>query len=191
MTTENPNGEFTDEKRIDFLFKVIGRFDHYINSTNTKASIIIAWNGILIGAILLKFDDVLRLYQGAKWSVALASVLLSLIGICGLASIFIVFSVVFPFLEKTSQTPTGRVLQSESMIFFGSVAAMGKDTYTARVKECTSSEILSDISDQAVILAIGLREKMERLRGSITAIKLSVVLIIALVVIKGLLTITV
>ena len=191
MTTNSPAGEYTDEKRIDFLFKVIGRYDHYINSTNTKASIVIAWNGILIGTVLLKFDEVLRLYQGARWSVTLASVLLSLIGICGLASIFFVFNVVFPFLEKTSQTPTGRVLQSESMIFFGSVAAMGKDTYTARVKDCTPSEVLSDISDQAVILAVGLIEKMERLRRSISAIKLSVLLIIALVVIKGLLSIIV
>src|SRR5947209_8017908 len=86
------------KEKIDYLFKIIGRYDFYINSTNTKASLVIAWNGVVIGTILLKFNDILVTYKSSHWAVITASVLLSLMGICSVISIALVFNVIFPFI---------------------------------------------------------------------------------------------
>ena len=102
--------------RIDFIFKVIGRYDFYINTTNTKGSLILAWNGLLIGWVLLKYDSILSLFPHPKAQI-FASIFLSLSTLAALFSNVIAFQVVFPFLQSSSQ-----YLEAKSLIFFGSVA---------------------------------------------------------------------
>ena len=165
------------EDKIDLVLKVIGRFDFYINSTNAKASLILAWNGVAVGAILLKYDAVLALYQKNSSVQVIAVFLLSLIGAFSVLSIGLVFKVVFPFLKATSKkTP------NESILFFGSVASMGAERYFEKLSKETSTEILSDLSDQAVILAQGVRDKMQVMQKSINAIYVQLFLLLGLVV---------
>lgn len=156
------------DERLDFVFKVIGRFDFYINSTNTKASLIIAWNGVVIGSIILKFNDVINSFPQNGLSAQLAGVLLFITGAFSLASISYVFRVVFPFLEPSDKTPTGEVLRSGSRLFFGDVAKMGSEGYASSVRE-SPEELLDDACDQAVILAKGLSDKMQRTQRSVWA----------------------
>lgn len=39
-----------EAQRIDFLWKVIARYDTYISATNTKASFLVALNSLVVGA---------------------------------------------------------------------------------------------------------------------------------------------
>jgi hypothetical protein len=163
--------------RIDLLLKVIGRFDFYINSTNTKASLILAWNGIVVGALLLKYDVILAQYKRNWFAWVAAASLLSLIGMFSVVSIGLVFKVVFPFLKSTSKTTEG-----ESILFFDSVASMGAEKYFDKVAHETSEEVLLDLADQAVILAKGAQHKMLTMQKSIRCIYLELLILAALVI---------
>jgi len=171
--------------KIDYLFKVINRFDFYINSTNTKASLIIAWNGVLIGTILLKYGEILSAFQPAGWPKAAAVALLSLLGACSLISNVFVLTVVFPFLRPSSKRETGRILENESMLFFGAVAAMGTEVYHKRVVDSDTGEILADLADQAATIAQGLQDKMQLIRKSLVAVGLGLVFIFCLLILKA------
>jgi hypothetical protein len=184
-TRDEENAQLKAKDKIDYLFKVINRFDFYINSTNTKASLIIAWNGVLIGTILLKYSEILSMFQPAGWAKVAAIVLLSLLGTCSLISNVFVLSVIFPFLKPSSKRATGRILQSESMLFFGAVAAMGAEDYHKRVVDSDAGEILADLADQAATIAQGLQDKMQLIRKSLVAVGLGLVCIFCLLILKA------
>lgn len=187
MTTSQENNSAVESQileKMDYIFKIVARYDTYINSTNTKASLVIAWNGVVIGTILLKYNDILKNYETTKWSLVVASTILTLMAICSVLSIALIFDVIFPFLKSTSRIPTGRVLTDESAIFFGSVAKLSAAEYQNQIRELTPRTLLSDLTDQAVILAQGLNRKMELIRKSILAIMGELLLVIALVILK-------
>lgn len=156
---------YTVKDKITLLFNVIGRFDFYINTTNAKASLILAWNGIVIGALLLKYKDILDLYFATEWLRRIVSLLLSAVGLCSAISTIMAFDVIVPFLKSSSKTPN-----SSSAIFFGSVRLMGSEEYFDKVSESSSEEILIDLTNEGVILAQGLHGKMRQLKRSIVAI---------------------
>lgn len=183
--SEKSTGDDAQQKeKVEYLFKIIGRYDTYINSTNAKASLVIAWNGVVIGTILLKYNDILSNYKPPDWAVVVASILLALMGICSVISIVLIFNVIFPFLKPTSRTPTGRVLIDESAVFFGSVAKLGADEYQKQISGLTSATLLADLTDQAVILAQGLNAKMQLIRKSILAIMAELLIIATLFILK-------
>lgn len=185
QANDKEKAEFKPKDKIDYLFKVINRFDFYINSTNTKASLILAWNGVLIGTVLLKYGEILSAFQPAGWSKGAAVVLLTLIGICSLVSNVFVLSVVFPFLRPSSKSTAGRILKSESTLFFGSVAATGSEGYHKRIVEIDAEEVLADLADQAATIAQGLQDKMQLIRKSLVTVGLGLVLILCLIILKA------
>ena len=185
QANDKEKAEFKPKDKIDYLFKVINRFDFYINSTNTKASLILAWNGVLIGAVLLKYGEILSAFQPAGWSKGAAVALLTLIGICSLISNVFVLNVVFPFLRPSSKATAGRILKSESMLFFGSVAAMGSEHYHKRIVDSDAEEVLADLADQAATIAQGLQDKMHLIRKSLIIVGLGLVFILCLLGLKA------
>ncbi len=60
--------------KFELIKKNIDRFDHYIGTTNAKSSIILAFNGIIIGAILLKYDIFIKLFEDLCWCLCVARV---------------------------------------------------------------------------------------------------------------------
>lgn len=177
--------ELTNVHRIDYLFKIIGRFDFYINSTNTKASLILAWNGIVFGTMLLKYDEIMKLYP-LNWPRNFAVGLFCLIGTASMVSNGFVFKVIFPFLLPTSDSKKKQerkqpMVPSEgSILFFGTVATMGREKFTKKVTSYTSQDYITDMSDQGVTLAKGLLQKMETLERSIQYIYIQLFLLACL-----------
>lgn len=167
--------DYPPASRIDFILKIINRYDTYITSTNAKASLIIAWNGVVIGAILLKYQEVINQFSSTPGMHALAASLLVICGITALVSNGLVFGVVFPFLTASRD---GR----GSLIYFGSVAKTDPQTYANEVRAASSAELIEDLAHQASTLATGLDKKMRRLQKSIWAIYLELVAIALLVI---------
>ena len=170
-------GDFKD--KIDYLFKVIGRFDFYINSTNTKGSLILAWNGLLIGSLIIKYDVILGLFSAHQTCRKGASVLLFCMALAAAISNVMAFRVVFPFLQSSSQ-----FIEPKSLVFFGSVARFGSAEYNAKIRDISKDEFAEDLSDQAVTLAKGLHTKMLLLQKSIIAIYCELISVVVLLVIK-------
>ena len=75
MQKETPERE---KEVMETLFRIIGRFDFYISSTNTKASLLLAWNSFVPGFLLLKYDAILGNFSTERWSFVIAISLLTM-----------------------------------------------------------------------------------------------------------------
>jgi len=166
--------------KITFIIDVIKRYDNYIISTNAKASLIIAFNSIILGTVLLKFGDIISFYNssGIRGAVGL---LLVLISASSLLSLFFVFSVVYPYFG--SKTDDGN--QQHSLVYFGSVSKISGQEYLNRLEICSIEGLIKDLTEQATILARGLNAKMLKMRHSIESITFSLVFILFLVILRA------
>lgn len=174
-----------DKTRIENTLKKIARFDFYINSTNTKASIIIAWNGIVIGTIFLKYHQVTSLYDLYIWSYYTANVFLVLIGVASVFSIVFVFDVIYPFLKEKDKQPKNEDNDTGSLFFFGSIARLSHKKYIEKEKKSSEKDVLEDVLEQSHILSKGLLGKMMKLQSSIISVKFQLFFIFIMVILKG------
>ncbi len=168
-----------NKDKIDMTLKKISRFDSYIISTNAKASIVIAWNGIVIGTILLKYHQITSLFDMFLIPYYLSIIIIFIIGISSIIAIAYVFQVVYPFLET-------KEIQDDdnSLFFFGAIAKMSYSSYREKEISSKEDEVLDDVLEQAHILAKGLNEKMHNLRHSINFIKCQLISICLLLIMK-------
>lgn len=166
------------DSKIAFIIDVIKRYDTYIISTNAKASLIIAFNSLIIGTVLLKFSVIMSFYNFADKYVV--GVLLFLISFTSLLSLFFVFSVVYPYLNNKNTDG----YQEDSLVFFGSVSKLESQDYLNRLNTCSTDDLVKDLTVQATILAKGLNSKMLGMRRSIIAITCSLIFILLIVILK-------
>lgn len=172
----------TGSFKNDLLWNAIRRFDHYIATTNTKSSVILAFDGLVIGSILLKFNTVTGLFVLSERGLIMASILLCLLGITSSLSLAYAFRVINPFLKS------GNVAGDyHSILFFGSVANLTKETYDKKIDELDEQKALTDLKNQAFVLASGLAMKMRDLRSGVSFVFVSIAVIIALFLLKGIL----
>ncbi|BCR05641.1 hypothetical protein DESUT3_27100 [Desulfuromonas versatilis] len=172
---KKPANDYPSSSRVELLVKIINRYDTYIVSTNAKASLIIAWNGIVIGSILLKYQEVIGQFSCMNRLSALVPILLVFCGFFALLSTGLIFGVVFPFL---TQSRDGKV----SLIFFGSVAEMKTEEYVNAMQSASVNDLIVDLAGQTSVLASGLNSKMKRLQRSIWAIYAELTIIAVLLI---------
>lgn len=165
----------TKKYKVSLLLDIIKRYDTYIVSTNAKASLIIAFNSLVLGTALLKFVDIIGFYSTPNLKAFVGFILL-VITASTLLSLFFVFKVVYPFFGNTSDNK----LQKSSLLYFGTVSNMSADEYMAEISKVSLDQIIEDLSAQATILAGGLQGKMLKMRHSINAITLTLILILML-----------
>jgi hypothetical protein len=178
----NTESQVSEEKRqkVSLLLDVIKRYDTYIISTNAKASLIIAFNSLVLGIVLLKFGDIIGFYSTPN-SKTFAGFVLLIITASTLLSLFYVFQVVYPFFGTT----TDNKKQKSSLIYFGSVSNMSADEYIEKISNSSLTQLIEDLATQATILAGGLQEKMLKMRYSIKAISLTMLLILLLALFRA------
>jgi len=179
MGNDEKHEDISYRDKIDFLNKKMSRFDFYINTTNTKASVIMAWNGIIIGTILLKYDIIMSLYPCVTLMNHIASIILIVIGVLSITSVAFAFQVIFPFL-----TSSARADNSKSLFFFGDVGNMTIEEYERAESNTSYKKIFSDAVGQYHILAVGLRDKMKHMRRSIMAVFYTICAIFLMLLLK-------
>ena len=177
---DNTN-KINDFAKITLIMDIIKRYDSYIVSTNTKASLIIAFNSLILGTVLLRFSDIIS-FSCSLFTKVAVSFLLVLLSASSLCSLFFIFIVIYPYFGRKDDKKE----QERSLIYFGSIAKMSGREYFENFNRITIEELVADLSGQAVILAAGLQTKMLRMRRSIEAITFSLVLILVLVISKAL-----
>ena len=163
------NNKENDFDKVDFLWKVIVRYDHYINTTNTKASLIIAWNGIVIGAVLLQYKYILEIFSIDPHGKIIALIAMFLLGFTSLISNLIIFGVVTPYMPNSDN--------STSLIYFSSVSKMDQENYHNFLDKSDNNSIIADLSLQATELAAILETKMKKTRKSIICMYIGLVII--------------
>ncbi|HBG34439.1 MAG TPA: hypothetical protein DDX01_03655 [Holosporales bacterium] len=145
-----------------YLFdKQLSRFDFYINSCNTKAAFVIAFNTFVLGSILLKYDVIMSMYQNEKIRYFSAFVFILLVSCIGM-SLWNVFSAVKPFLQSGDEKSANK-----SLFFFKSVSEMDLVDYKANVIGITDERLLDDLITQTHVLAKGASDKFSKIDKSI------------------------
>jgi len=160
------------------LEKNLSRFDSYINAVNTKAAFLVTFNTFTLGTLLLKHDVVLAPYMAIKGYGKIGAALFVLCILAIAIAILFSFLATSPFLKIGDGCGKGATL-----FFFESVAQMGKQAYSERLKDLSDKDILADLIDQTHILAIGVASKFEKIRiatlvtvfGTISSLFLSAV----------------
>jgi hypothetical protein len=156
-------GNVSADKLIDFYWKVIGRYDSYIGTTNAKAAFLIAWNTFAIGSIGLKWGELLSPFALHPKTQIWATICLILIVICGLAGLWKVFGVVTPFLGRPRKAEA-----HQSVIFFEEIARFETNAaYHAVATELDGEALAFDLASQAYALAKGLSGKFAALKVAI------------------------
>lgn len=168
-----------DNTKLAFITDVIKRYDNYIISTNAKASLIIAFNSLIVGTVLLKFGSIISFYDSSGIR-NLVGFLLVFISISSLLSLFFVFRVVYPYFGNKNDNSN----QKNSLVYFGSVSKISGSEYLDHLEICSIHELVKDLAIQATIIAKGLNSKMLMMRHSIRTINFSLVLILILVILR-------
>ena len=164
---------------IELLKENIRRFDHYISTTNAKSSIILAFNGITIGSIFLKYDDFVKLFKNPDQYLNIAIPLISLLGISSIISIFFAFRVINPFLKS------GNNDNYQSILFFKSISEMSYETYKTKVENSSFDNLIEDLERQSYQLAQGMTQKSIDTKRSVMFIYISLSIILILLILKG------
>lgn len=151
--------------KIDFLWKTIQRFDFYINSTNTKASAIIAFNTFILSGIVLKASEILPSTKVDYRFDTASGVALVISAITSLLSLLVTFFVISPFLKSSENKILNGVEPYSSAIFFSHVAGLDSATQLHGKLKSSSDEIIcQDLSVQAYSLAQGLDGKFKKIK---------------------------
>jgi hypothetical protein len=162
--------------KITFILDVIRRYDGFTISTNFKASVIIAFNTLIVGSILIKFIDIVHA-SNIAWVKSIVSLLLFFLSMSSLISLFFVFRVIYPFFKAQSIKDEQQI----SLIYFQSVSQLTSQDYFNRLENSSYEDLIKDLAEQATILASGLNKKMIDMRHSIEATITSLTLILLLV----------
>jgi hypothetical protein len=142
------------------LWKIINRFDLLINSTNSKAALIIAFNTFVLGGLLLKWADLLPI-QPAYLNTA-GIVALSAASLASIVSLVFTIMAITPYLESHDY---------HSDLYFKDIASLPKgDVYLERVNQMQSEILTKDLSFQIHVLASGLKKKFQCLKVATLAI---------------------
>jgi hypothetical protein len=168
------------DSKQSILLKNLERYDYYIGATNAKASIVIAWNGIVIGTTLLKYDDFNALFSSAPNAIHFVNILLVLISLACIYSIYTVFKVINPYLKDKATFD-----EKKSLLFYGSVASMPYKEYQNQIQSLSEEDLVEDLIEQSYILAKGLDGKMKAMACSIHAIVFQLAAIGLIAVLKG------
>lgn len=147
-------------RRIDVLWKVIGRFDLYITSVNAKAAMVATFNTFVITAIVLKWEEILAQFGPYVATTRIAGSLLAVAAIASVVSLWFTFRALGPFLD--SHKAPGRY---HSSLFFGHVAEHASgDDYRACFTDVSADSLVVDLCNQAHALARGARDKFRDMR---------------------------
>jgi Family of unknown function (DUF5706) len=129
---------------------IIGRFDTYIESTQTKSNLYLALNTTILGGIITiaastKPEDV----------TLFALIVLSSIALLAVVSITITLIAITPYLKSTSN--------SSSVVFFQDVTNFTFEEYADKINDISDKKFLLDLTCQAYSLAGGLKAKYQKL----------------------------
>ncbi len=149
--------------RINFLFDVIKRYDHYIATTNFKVALLMSF---LVSVIIgLSFRVILATTTQENISITLiiSSIFVALTVISAIITSIYLFRVVFP---DTKEDKTNK-----SLIFFSDVAnySSGND-YSSEFQKADEERLLKDISVQTYLVADIVNEKFKYLKKAINII---------------------
>lgn len=126
------------------------RFDHYFDSVNNKASVLLTFNTFVVGVLVAAYPFLLEKID-CNWIV---NSFLIIIILLGLVAMLITIRASTPFFSK----------DTHSMYYFLSISKLDKDEFFQKSANLSDEEEIDDLRLQIHQLSTGLAKKFRRLR---------------------------
>ncbi|WP_182851973.1 hypothetical protein [Metapseudomonas otitidis] len=145
--------------KTEVLFRIIERYDHYIENANNKANYALTFAISLSVAIaaLLGYSEIFK-FEINKGYLNIMKILTILTYIANSIFALIIFLGIHKIIFPNTSAPEGI---KKSNIFFGDVASLGHDNYAASVEDMTTESLQLDLSIQVRIMAGIIDEKFK------------------------------
>jgi hypothetical protein len=161
------------KEKLEHTKFIIGRFDTYIESTQTKSNLYLALNTAILGGIITiaastKPEDV----------TLFSLIILGIIALLAVVSITITLIAITPYLQSASD-------KNSSIVFFQDVTNFTFEEYVDKINDISDKKFLLDLTCQAYSLAGGLKAKYQKLfyAGRIIIVEFVLLLIYAITLI--------
>lgn len=138
-------------EKLEEIKFIIGRFDAFIESTQTKSNLYLALNTAILGGIITIAAST-KQEEVTFFSI----IILSIIALLAVVSISITLIAITPYLKSASD-------EIASIYFFKDVANFTFEEYVDKIKSTSEEKTLLDLSCQAYSLAGGLKMKYQKL----------------------------
>lgn len=142
---------------IGNLFKIIERYDHYINIANNKANYLLAFIVSLSVAVaaLIGYSETLRF----SFETPITNILKTLAILTYVVNLFFSIQIIHGIHKIIFPNTSSPITATKSNIFFGDVASRSHVEYSNSIKRVTPEELQEDLSYQANALAKIVGEK--------------------------------
>jgi hypothetical protein len=161
------------KEKLEQMKFIIGRYDAYIESTQTKSNLYLALNTAIIGGII-------TLVAASKPEEigVFNLVVLGVIALMAVASITITLISITPYLKSASD-------KSTSVVFFQDVTTNTFDEYLKKIEDISDKKLLKDLTCQAYSLATALKGKYQKLfyAGRIIILEFAFLLVCVIILI--------
>ena len=132
-------------EHVDFCWRVIQRFDGYINATNTKAAIVLTFNSLTFATVVLKWGELSQNFGYSKVALGVAAILFVVCAVASVASLWFGLNAIIPMLSSPKEPG-----KYHSLVFFGHVAEfVTPDAYADAVRAGTMDSAVEDLAKQA------------------------------------------
>lgn len=153
------------KSKIDFLFDVIKRYDHYIATSNFKIGLLMSFLVVILVGVILKIYGAYGVTTGCEFSrIAFLLVVLGVV-VTDFVAVIYVLKAVFPNTSSDKNYV--------SLIFFGDVATFdgGAASFYEEIVRADESRLLKDISYQVYSVAYITSQKFKDIQIAINWIR--------------------
>lgn len=147
---------------------IIGRFDHYYDSVNNKSNVLLAIGVFVATAVAASIAVCKQYLEDTTWTY----VWLYAILFVNTVSIVLILKALIPYIDS----------KGDSLIYFGSIAAMSEKDFQTRFNGQTDSARKEDLTNQIYELAKGLTQKFKWLRIAGLLFLLEALLLLPLII---------
>lgn len=141
-------------EKMDYLFKTIVRFDHYINVANTKAlgliTILVTLYVAIVGFYGSQILDKMGSLSDISFPYSISLIILIFISLFALFSFQSGLKVIFPDLRNFSPNNNSNY---KSNIFFGDISSLTLSVFKNSISNLNSQIYLDDLENQVYTLA--------------------------------------
>lgn len=167
--------ESLDKSKINFLFDVIKRYDHYIATSNFKIGLTSSFLVAVIVLLFKIFESIPKLALSDNWNYAFGG-LITCILICCVFSFINVFRAVHPSLESSRN--------KHSVIFYNDVIATndGEVGYHEKILSISEADFLKDLALQTYQVAKITNDKFRKIGLAINIVLFGVLPLLTLTI---------
>lgn len=138
------------EQKTEHLKYILDRYDHYIESIQSKCNLYIGLNTLLLGGIITLLTNI----SLCKMNCMLYALVI-IITLSSIISIIITLSAIKPHLSGGAS--------NSSLIFFNDVSKTSHDKYLENIDNTTDETFKNDLVNQVHCVAGGLSNKYKKL----------------------------